>query len=134
LKILIISQYFWPENFRINDIVEHFRNENFEVDVLTGYPNYPDGKLDPNFKENPKKYSDYFGANIIRVPIYFRRSGDKLNLFSIILNSFTISGHKSRTQIKLLHLFILEKKIAGIDEVIGLVANEKTISYFFFLK
>ncbi len=91
MKILIISQYFWPENFRINDIVEHFRNENFEVDVLTGYPNYPDGKLDPNFKENPKKYSDYFGANIIRVPIYFRRSGDKLNLFFNYL-SFVISG------------------------------------------
>jgi glycosyltransferase involved in cell wall biosynthesis len=91
LKILIITQYFWPENFRVNDIVEHFRNKNFEVDVLTGLPNYPQGKLDPNFKENPKKYSDYFGANIIRIPIYFRRGGTKLNLFFNYF-SFVISG------------------------------------------
>jgi hypothetical protein len=91
LKILVITQYFWPENFRINDIVEHFRKKNFEVDILTGFPNYPEGKLDPNFKENPKKYSDYYGANIIRVPIYLRRSGTKLDLF-INYISFIISS------------------------------------------
>ena len=91
MKILIITQYFWPENFRVNDIVEHLRNKNFEVDVLTGLPNYPEGKLDPNFKENPKKYSDYFGANIIRVPVYFRRGGAKINLFFNYF-SFVLSG------------------------------------------
>jgi hypothetical protein len=55
-------------------------------------------------------------------------------LLLIIFNSFIISGHKSNTQIKLLQLLILEKKIAGMAEVIGLVAKEKTASYFFFLK
>jgi hypothetical protein len=44
-----------------------------------------------------------------------------------------MSGHKSSTQIKDLQDFILEKKIATNEDVNGLVAKEKTMSYFFFL-
>ena len=40
MRILIVSQYFWPENFRINDIVEFFTSRGHNVDILTGYPNY----------------------------------------------------------------------------------------------
>ena len=52
MKILIVSQYFWPENFRINEISEYLSTKNVEVDVLTGEPNYPDGKLFVNFQKN----------------------------------------------------------------------------------
>ena len=54
LKILIISQYFWPEQFRINEMVEYLTSQDIEVDVLTGKPNYPDGKIYDNFSENQK--------------------------------------------------------------------------------
>ena len=81
MKILIISQYFWPETFRVNDIVEHLRKKNIQVDILTGYPNYPIGKLIPQFKKNPIKYSSFHGAKIYRVPIYLRRKGSEINLF-----------------------------------------------------
>ena len=45
MRVLIVSQYFWPENFRINDVVEHFKSRGHEVEILTGYPNYPEGKI-----------------------------------------------------------------------------------------
>ena len=40
-RILVVTQHFWPENFRINDIVEGFLQDGLEVDVLCGLPNYP---------------------------------------------------------------------------------------------
>ena len=54
MKLLIVSQYFWPENFRVNDLAIDLANKGHEVTVLTGYPNYPEGKIYKEFKENKK--------------------------------------------------------------------------------
>jgi glycosyltransferase involved in cell wall biosynthesis len=81
LRILVVSQYFWPENFRINEIVKFLKEKNYEVDVLTGYPNYPEGKLFKEYKIDPIKYSNFYGAKIYRVPIYLRRSSNEVQLF-----------------------------------------------------
>ena len=43
MKILIVSQYFWPEHFRINDLAITLQQLGNEVSVLTGLPNYPKG-------------------------------------------------------------------------------------------
>ena len=45
LKILIVTQYFWPENFKINDLALELKNKGYEIDILTGIPNYPTGKI-----------------------------------------------------------------------------------------
>ena len=55
MKILIVSQYFWPEQFRINDIAEYLSKKGYEVDVLTGIPNYPQGEINKDFQINKKK-------------------------------------------------------------------------------
>ena len=44
-KILVVTQHFWPESFRINDICEGFVEQGYEVDVLCGIPNYPKGEF-----------------------------------------------------------------------------------------
>ena len=44
MRILVVTQHFWPENFRINDIVEGFVQDGLSVDVLCGLPNYPKGE------------------------------------------------------------------------------------------
>ena len=72
MHILVVTQYFWPENFRINDLVEELILRGHQVAVLTGVPNYPSGKLDGGYKANPEKYSTYKGADIFRVPILLR--------------------------------------------------------------
>ena len=49
-RILVVSQHFWPEPFRINDIVEGFVEDGLEVDVLCGLPNYPKGEWFSGYK------------------------------------------------------------------------------------
>jgi glycosyltransferase involved in cell wall biosynthesis len=91
LRILIISQYFWPENFRINEVVHYFKKKNYEIDVLTGQPNYPSGKLFTEYNLNKKKYSNFFGAKIYRVPVFLRRESYNYQLFLNYI-SFVISA------------------------------------------
>ena len=90
-KILIVSQYFWPENFRINKLTKFFIKSNYEVVVLTGEPNYPSGVLNSEYKKNPEKFNNYFGAKIIRVPIILRKNSRKIDLFINYL-SFNVSS------------------------------------------
>lgn len=56
MRILIVSQYFWPENFRINDLTRELVTRGHEVTVLTGIPNYPVGEVFQEYKKNPTKY------------------------------------------------------------------------------
>jgi hypothetical protein len=50
MSILIVTQYYWPENFRINDLSESLYKTGYDVTVLTGLPNYPEGKLYKGYK------------------------------------------------------------------------------------
>ena len=81
MKILVITQYFWPETFRVNDIVRFLKENNYDVDVLTGLPNYPEGILYDEFKTNREKFNNYYGATIFRVPLFLRRDASKFYLF-----------------------------------------------------
>jgi len=82
-KILIVSQYFFPENFRINDIAVQLVKRGFEITVLTGFPNYPGGKYFQGFSIfKTKKDVDFEGVKIIRLPILPRGK----NKFSLALN------------------------------------------------
>lgn len=45
MNILIMSQYFYPENFRVNDFSAELVKRGHDVTVLTGYPQYPQGKI-----------------------------------------------------------------------------------------
>jgi hypothetical protein len=97
-KILIVSQYFWPENFRINEAVKFLTKKNHDITVLTGKPNYPYGVIDKAFAKNPNKYNNFCGAKIIRVPIVLRKKSTKFNLFinylSFNINSIVFSYFK----------------------------------------
>ena len=69
MKILIVSQYFWPENFRVNDLSLGLKELGHEVTVLTGKPNYPSGKIFSDYISKPKEYLNYDGVEVVRVPI-----------------------------------------------------------------
>lgn len=85
MHILVISQYFWPENFRINDLVSDFVERGHRVTVLTGVPNYPEGRVFDDYRKNPSAFLSYLGARVIRVPMAARGSG----AISLLLNYFT---------------------------------------------
>ena len=50
MKILIVSQHFYPEPFRINDIAVSLVQLGHEVSVVTGLPNYPSGKIPMEYR------------------------------------------------------------------------------------
>ena len=90
MRILVVTQYFWPENFKINDLVSGLLDRGHHVEILTGSPNYPEGKVFPQFRNNAKKFESYKGAKIHRVPIVTRGQ----TKFSLLLNylSFIFSA------------------------------------------
>ena len=55
MKILVVCQYYYPEQFRINDICESLVKEKHQVTVLTGLPNYPDGIVPKEYKHRKKR-------------------------------------------------------------------------------
>lgn len=79
MNILIISHYFWPENFKINEVADYI-NEKNNVTVLTGFPSYPHKKIFKNFKINKSKKKNK--VEIIRVPVFPRGK----TRFSVFLN------------------------------------------------
>jgi colanic acid biosynthesis glycosyl transferase WcaI len=90
VKILIVSQYFWPENFRINDLTQELMQRGHSVAVLTGIPNYPTGRVFDAYRQNPKAFEQYSGARVWRVPMLARGHG-ALRLFLNYL-SFVIGA------------------------------------------
>lgn len=90
MRILIFSQYFWPENFRVNDLVGALKERGHEVTVLTGEPNYPDGRIFPEYAAAPERYSSYDGTAVVRVPLLPRGSGSTrlvLNYLSFVVSA-----------------------------------------------
>ena len=80
MKILIVSQYFWPESFRINDVVSSLVEKGVVVDVLTGKPNYPDGIIFNGYSAWNCQIENKYGSNIYRVPLIPRGNKSKIML------------------------------------------------------
>ena len=88
MRILVVSQYFWPENFRINDLVKEWGERGHEVTVLTGIPNYPVGKAFKEYLKQPDAFAKFEGAQVLRVPVLLRGTGNlrlMLNYLSFVL-------------------------------------------------
>jgi glycosyltransferase involved in cell wall biosynthesis len=72
---LIVSQYFWPENFRINDLAQEWVKRGHRVSVLTGVPNYPQGHVFESYQADPQAFAQFQGAAVHRVPMLPRGQG-----------------------------------------------------------
>ena len=96
--ILLISQYFYPETFRVNDMACEWVKRGYKVTVLTGIPNYPMGKYFDGYDTKHRTRETWNGVNIIRIPLVARgNSRNKLlNAAGMAANyfSFVISGKK----------------------------------------
>ena len=90
MRVLVVSQYFWPESFRINALVESMVERGIEVEVLTGKPNYPKGDKFPGYEPWGCQYEVHRGIHITRIPMLARGQ----RAFRLVGNylSFVISG------------------------------------------
>lgn len=75
MRVLIVSQYFWPENFRINDLAKELVLRGHIVTILTGIPNYPSGQVFEAFTQDRKAFDHYAGASVYRAPMLARGKG-----------------------------------------------------------
>ena len=75
MKILIVSQYFWPENFRINDLALELKSRGHDVAVLTGKPNYPEGRFFDGYSFFSKSKDSFSDIPIYRVFMLPRKNG-----------------------------------------------------------
>ena len=96
MKILVICQYYYPEPFRITDICEELVKRGHEVMVVTGKPNYPEGKFYKGYEGNDKEDEIVNGVKIHRCPIIPRKKGILyrfLNYYSfpILAKKFVVS-------------------------------------------
>lgn len=91
MKILIVSQYFWPEVFRITEVVQSLRDVGCEVTVLTGQPNYPEGVVQEGYVAISLRTQIQDGLTIHRVPLLPRGHDSALRLALNYL-SFVVSA------------------------------------------
>lgn len=99
MKLIIFSQHFWPEIFRINYVVEELISKGNQINVVTGLPNYPTGEIPIEYNFKKLTVLNEYRSKVFRVPIIPRKKSTHLN---IILNylSFVFGYFKNCKKIK----------------------------------
>ena len=86
MRILLVTQYFWPESFIINQLVTALSKKGHHLVVLTGKPNYPEGEVYPGYQKYGVQHEMMGDIQVIRVPLRPRKSA---NAIALILNYFS---------------------------------------------
>lgn len=101
MRLLIVTQYFWPENFRINDLAEALRIRGHQITVLTGIPNYPSGYFFKGYGFFRRTRETWQGVDIVRAFLLPRGRASSIMLglnylsfawFASILARFRLRG------------------------------------------
>ena len=90
MKILLVSQHFYPDNFRVNDIAKELVAKGHDVTVITSLPDYATGKVPADCKGRENREVEWNGVKVIRTFSVERRSGlifRMLNYVSFFLSS-----------------------------------------------
>ncbi|UCI34537.1 glycosyltransferase family 4 protein [Mesorhizobium sp. B4-1-4] len=103
LRVLVISQHFWPESFRINEVVESLRHQGCDVEVLAGQPNYPQGKIFEGYSAFGFGTETHPSGYLIhRVPVVPRGRGGGIrriwNYLSFVIFGGLLGPYLTRTK------------------------------------
>jgi colanic acid biosynthesis glycosyl transferase WcaI len=109
LKILVVTQYFWPENFRINDLVTGLKERGHDITVLTGKPNYPTGIFFPGYGFFSRGKEVFQDVPVYRVPLIPRGKGQRwrlaLNYFSFVFFASVFGPFQCRGRFDLIFVY-----------------------------
>ena len=98
MKILVISQHYWPENFPSTDLCEGLAARGHQVTVITDVPNYPMGYIFPEYKKGKNRRQEHNGVKILRSFTVGRRSGTLFRLLNYY--SFSLSSTRLARKLK----------------------------------
>ena len=117
MRILVISQYFYPENFRINDLCLGLKSNGNTVTVLTAKPNYPKGRFFSGYSFLSYSIEEYKGIKVYRSPIIPRGNAKGFDLFLNYI-SFVFFGF--------FNLFLIREKF---DKIFVYAPSPITVGY-----
>lgn len=87
MRILLLSHYFWPESFPINDFCVGLVERGHAVTVVCPLPNYPEGEFYEGYGLTRGRREEYQGVEVIRVPVVPRGNGRAIRMALNYLSS-----------------------------------------------
>lgn len=99
MRILVISQNFYPDHFQINQITRDWVAAGHEVTVLTGLGDYSTNHINPRYRHGKHRDEQYYGVNIHRVRAIARHHGPiwrSLNYLSFAFNGWRWARHQQQ--------------------------------------
>ena len=90
LRILVVTQCFYPDIYAVNDIVEEMVKRGHKVTVLTGLPDYTTSKIPPEYRHGKRRHEHYKGADVYRVQTIARHHGPLWRSLNYL--SFVVTG------------------------------------------
>lgn len=121
MRILIVSQYYYPEQFQINEIAPELVRRGHEVTVLTGLPNYPQGEIYPGYETVRREEIE--GVEVIRIPIHPRKHGPVHLLWNYV--SFARQGVKEAKKLPEDFDIILSYQLSPVTSLYPAVTYRK---------
>lgn len=119
MKILVICQYYYPEEFQINDICEELVKKGYSVKVLTGLPNYPTGIIPKEYRHGNRRSEIINGVEVIRcfeIPRKKGKIGLGLNYLSYFLSAI-LKGIKIKKDFDIIYVYQLSPVFMAIPGI-----------------
>lgn len=129
MKILVICQYYYPEEFQITDICEELAKQGNEVTVLTGLPNYPTGKIPEKYQHGKNREENINGVQVIRCYERPREKGIlglSANYISFMLSSL-LKIRKLKKKCDVIYIHQYSPVVMGISGVFAKYLFKKKI-------
>jgi len=115
MRILVVDQYYYPEEFQVNDICEQMVKDGHEVTVLTGLPNYPSGIIPEEYRHGKKLDEFVNGVHVIRCFEIGRRKGPiwmSLNYMSFCISA-TVKGYMLKNEFDVVFVYETSPVLMG---------------------
>lgn len=129
MKILVVCQYYYPEQFRVNDICETLSKHGNDVTVLTGLPNYPTGYIPKEYKFFKKRKENINGVNVIRTFEIGRKKGFLFRILNYM--SFAVSASIKvlfmKNDFDIIYVYQLSPILMAIPGIIYKKKNKKRL-------
>lgn len=116
MRITIVSQYFWPEAFFINEVAYQFVERGHQVAILTGLPNYPSGSLAPGYSLAGPYFERHCDIEIVRAPVLTRGRSNVFGLGRSAVSFAIVASLRARWS----------RRLAQPDAVLSFLASPLT--------
>jgi len=132
MRILVVDQYYYPEEFQVNDICEQMVKDGHEVTVLTGLPNYPSGIIPEEYRHGKKRDEFVNGVHVIRCFEIGRRKGPiwmSLNYMSFCISA-TVKGYMLKNEFDVVFVYETSPVLMGYPAEVYAKRNKLPLLFY----